>query len=339
MSWLAYTLLLFGLSWAGVGIFRSYAEAKGFIDKPNERSSHIAVTARGGGIVFTNLWLLLLGALTYLGYLKMFYLPIFLPALLIMLVGFWDDKKGLSATTRLLCQVLAAGISLYFIDMPPIEWVPGVVLPGWAQVVGLVLTIVWMTNLVNFADGTDGLAATGAIFVFGVGGYLLYISQAFGLALLAYGMVALLAGFLVWNWPCASIFMGDTGSSFLGFIIALFALVSYKWFHIPLETWLLLSALFWFDTTLTILRRLMHKERIWEAHSKHAYQRLAQYGWSHLQVLLGSITVNFFLAGLALWGYWEPELNHILLTLASCLLFVLYVLIEIAKPMYKTWHI
>jgi len=100
MSWLAYTLLLFGLSWAGVGLFRWYAIDKGMLDEPNERSSHIAPTARGGGVIFFLGWALLLFVFYYYGMIEKNVVWFFAPVLCVGLLGFWEDHWGVSAVTR-----------------------------------------------------------------------------------------------------------------------------------------------------------------------------------------------------------------------------------------------
>lgn len=343
MSWFAYIFLLFGLSWSFVGMYRWHLISKGLFDHPNARSSHFLPTARGGGAIFSLGWMLLIGVLHYYNYITLKTLMLFAPALLIAVVGLIEDRKGVSAKTRFITHCVAATACLFMLgeggnlifDQLPFF------LPLPLCFVLLIFTLVWMTNLYNFMDGSDGMAATQGIFVFAVGGFFIYqynATEALELATLAFGLVALIAGFLVWNWPMSRIFMGDSGSCFLGFTIAIFALASYKLLNMPILLWVILSALFIFDATVTLLRRIIAKEKWREPHRKHAYQRLIQLGWSHHHVLMGAIATNAVLAGLATLAYYDPRLMPFSLGVSFAFLTSLYIIIEIAKPMQKMWY-
>lgn len=338
MIWANYILALFGLSWIMVGIYRRIANSKGFIDTPSPRSSHSVVTPRGGGIVFSMMWLGLVLLSGYLGWIHVRLIYIFMPALLVAIIGFKDDIKSVPSWIRLVVQTLAAVMSLYFLKLSPFELIPGVHLPHSVTLAIVALGMVWLTNLTNFMDGSDGFATTQAIMVLSVGGYLLTLSHGYSITVLCFGLVAILCGFLVWNWPCASIFMGDSGSGFLGFVIALFALVSFKWFHIPLEIWMILTGAFWFDATVTLVRRIKAKDDWAKPHCLHAYQRLLQAGWSHVAVVLGLMVVNSVLASLAITAYHHQEFIHLNLGVATCFLTLIYLMIEVYKPMYSTWQ-
>lgn len=339
MTWASYLLLLFGLSWAFIGFFRWYAISKGMIDVPNDRSSHYEPVPRGGGIILCLGWAILVGIFYYYQMLAQQYIWYFLPVLIVGLLGFWDDQKGLSASFRFVVQVLCAMASLL------VTLEGGGIVQSWFSTIPLpvcflisAFVIVWMVNLFNFMDGSDGMAATQAIFIFGIGGYILFQVHAVELATLAWGLVALLGGFLTWNWPTARIFMGDSGSCFLGFLIALYALISYKLFDVPLAVWIILTGLFWFDATITLLRRMFAGEDWRKPHRMHAYQRLIQGGWSHQRVLLGAIFMNSLLSGLALLAFKEPRLLTFSLGLSIALLSCAYLMCELYKPMFKKWH-
>ncbi len=338
MSWANFSLLLFGLGWALTGIYRTYAIDKGIVDRPTARSSHAVVTPRGGGLAIAILFTGLLGVCHYLNWIETRVFYIFLPGAIVAFIGFRDDVKSLSAKTRLLAQTVAACLSLYHIGFIDISSILGFSLPVYVIWGILLLSILWMTNLMNFMDGTDGLAGTQVIFLFANYGFFLTASKGFSLTVLAFGMVAIVSGFLAWNWPKASIFMGDVGSGFLGFVSALLAMVSYKWFAVPLELFLILTAAFWFDATVTLARRFLARENVTEAHSLHAYQRLVHAGWSHLSVLLGLISVNTVLTLMALGAYKHPEYTKLFLASSICFVTLVYLLIESYKPMYRTWH-
>lgn len=338
MNWYDYILLQIGLSWALVGLYRWYARSRGILDAPNERSSHKVPTPRGAGIVFVLGMGLLLGMLVYKKIIPALIAMNFIPVFFVGLLGYADDRIGLSSVFRFVIHLICAAIFLLLIHEG------GDLLIGWINLplplcfLLLVIGIVWSINLYNFMDGTDGIATVEAMFCLTVGGFILFSAQGYALATYAFGMVAILTGFLIWNWPVAKVFMGDSGSGFLGFMIAAFALLSYKMHQIPIEIWGILTAMFWFDATVTLLRRMLAKEQWYKPHRKHAYQRMVQSGWSHQQVLLSSIVINTILSALAYWAYRHPKYCPVAFASALLLLSCVYLLVEIAKPMYKTWH-
>lgn len=338
MTWIAFLFLLYGISWALVGLYREYAVDKGMLDQPNERSSHYAATPRGGGIVFFLCWIALVG--TYLGFQWVSWdsVKYFVPVLLIGFVGFLDDRTSLSASIRFICQCIAATAFLFLIGEGGTLIQPLLNLPLPICFVVMVLGMVWMTNLYNFMDGSDGMASQQAIFFFAMAGMFLFKASAPELGIFAWGLMALLCGFLTWNWPTARIFMGDSGSCFLGFIMASYALVGHKYYDIPLTVWAILTSLFWFDATVTLVRRMLKRENWRKAHRLHAYQRLIQFGWSHQRVLVGAIGVNCILATLAWVAYCDPRLEMFSLGLSVAVLACLYLMVEVAKPMYGTWY-
>jgi Fuc2NAc and GlcNAc transferase len=316
--------------------FYRYAMDKGLMDVPNARSSHQVPTPRGGGIVFVGLWL---GAalLTWLrGELSSEAVLLLLPGtVLVAAVGYGDDRYDLSPLWRALVQVIAASITVYFIfffhavdkrwDLP---------IQPWLVMLGMVFALVWSVNLFNFMDGIDGLAGMEACFIFTVGGWWLWQAGAVTYAYLAWSLVATVAGFLVWNWPPARIFMGDGGSGFLGFLVALFAFIGAIERDIPALLWLIVYGVFWFDATVTLLRRILAGESWYTAHRSHAYQRLHQAGWSHGKVLLAISGINLVLTGAALWANGNREAIPWVLLAAFTLLVGAYWIVERLRPMY-----
>jgi Fuc2NAc and GlcNAc transferase len=246
---------------------------------------------------------------------------------MVAIVGFLDDCKGVPALKRVLCHILAALIIMVLIAQE-------VAVPWWMFPVGLFL-LVWSTNLFNFMDGTDGLAAIEAVFVLGVGGLLMRDAGAINLPPLMWLLSASLLGFLCFNWPKAKVFMGDVGSGFLGFVIAAIAIACYLAFDLSPGLWMILYAVFLFDSTVTLVRRVLHGDRWYEAHKLHAYQRLHQAGWSHAKILIGLIIVNLMLSAAALWAGRHPEA----LLWVDLAVFVgmasIYLGIERVKPMYS----
>jgi Fuc2NAc and GlcNAc transferase len=168
-----------------------------------------------------------------------------------------------------------------------------------------------MINLYNFMDGIDGIAGTEAVCVGGLGGLLLAWSGLAGFSSAAIVLAASSAGFLVWNWPPAKIFLGDVGSGFLGFVFGVLAISSAKERLWLLWPWLILLSIFIVDSMLTLARRLIVGARWYESHRSHAYQHAARWHASHLRVTLAVAAVNiawlFPLAwGACVWPYLGP---------------------------------
>src|SRR5437868_6732332 len=162
MSWVSYLLLLYGLSWSFVGIFRWYALDKGLLDFPNERSSHFAPTPRGGGAIIFLGWTILLGALYYYKLILLEQLWIFIPVGLMGLLGLWEDHKGLSSSFRFLVQCLSAVVGLFLLQEggEMLQSCLPIFVPLPLCFIGMVVMMVWAINLFNFMDGSDGIAAT-----------------------------------------------------------------------------------------------------------------------------------------------------------------------------------
>lgn len=327
---LALSLLsTFLAAWFLVGRFRVYALAQGLLDNPNARSSHTVATPCGGGLVFISLWLIAGGGLVFFGEWPLAQTLVFLPgALLLAIIGYWDDRYDVPAQWRILVHCGVAGGSLMALGVMDLPW-------GWMGAALAFFAMVWSINLFNFMDGADGIASVEALFVLGVGGFFLWQAGGAVLAVSAWALAAAVAGFLPWNWPRAKIFMGDVGSSVLGFLIAGFALAGQAWLDVPLVLWVILYGTFWFDATVTLARRVMAGERWYLAHRSHAYQRLHHpLGWSHGRILWGVIAVNSMLAGLALWAHAMPDMALVALGMAVALLCIAYGLVERVAPMY-----
>lgn len=177
-------------------------------------------------------------------------------------------------------------------------------------------------------DGIDGLAGAEGLFI------SLSTAVAFGLlGILGMGLLCLLlggtiAGFLTWNWPPAKIFMGDVGSGYLGYIFAVLAIATANFGMIPLTFWIIVSAVFLCDASLTVLYRIYHRERWYLAHRKHAYQRLVQRWLDHKTVTMSVIFINvFILFPLAFSVLYYPTWHVTILSAVFFILFFLWVFI------------
>ena len=331
-----YFILLCFLSYLFVGIFRLYAIKKNLLDNPNSRSSHSTPTPRGGGVVFPVLLVVFLIVLYSIGFIKAIYLYVLLPPIvLISCISFLDDRYQLPARWRFLAQLSAVIYSLIIIGGFPVLDL-GFVTVHWGGLgyVFVALALLWSTNLYNFMDGIDGIAAIEALFVFGVGGCFIWYAGGYGLATIIWGIVAIVLGFLWWNKPPAKIFMGDVGSALLGFLVVLFGVLGEVWYNVPFLLWVILYGVFLFDATVTLFRRVIHGDVWYQAHRLHAYQRLQLQGWSHGRIILGVAIVNLVLSVFAIWAFLFPQCMLILLIVAITIPVVCYMFIEKMQPMY-----
>lgn len=322
-----------------VGIYRRFAFALGVLAVANSRSAHTGVIPSGAGLVFVILWLMSL----FFGYYhKITTLETILTLapfiFLISILGYCDDRRDLSARGRLLIQFILAiafvaiqgGMGTWYLFGGPALNV------GFLGTVLAVLGIVWSINLFNFMDGSDGQSSIESFYVLGVGGLLCWHHGAIEMALIAWAMVIAVGGYLVWNWPKASVFMGDAGSYCLGFLIAMFAIIGITHYKIPLGTWLILYAAFWFDATITLIRRIFLKKHWATAHRDHAYQRLNRAGYSHKQILWGLIVINLVLSILAIWASTHPHHLAFCFWIAVVFLSIIYLKIEQIEPLSKS---
>lgn len=279
------------------GGLRRYALARNLLDVPNSRSAHTRPTPRGGGVAIVVTFLAGVGVLASLKAVE----PRAAAALggagvIVALVGFLDDHHSIAARWRLLAHFAAAAWALTWLGgLPPLDLLGVTVSLGWAGHVLAAVYLAWLLNLYNFMDGIDGIAGLEAVTV-GLGGALLYAPAAPGdpewllPALLA--MAAL--GFLGWNWPPARIFMGDAGSGFLGMTLGVMSIIAAWRQPELLWSWIVLLGIFVVDATMTLLRRLQRGEKLYEAHSYHAYQRVARRLGAHRPVALTVGAINLF---------------------------------------------
>ena len=277
------------------GVVRRLALVHGVIDVPNQRSSHQTPTPRGGGISIVASTTIALAVLNWLGLIRIeLLMAIAGGGVAVATVGFVDDRRPLSVGVRFAVHLAAAVWALLWLGgLPPMRIGGQLFTFGWSGYVLGVLGIVWVLNLFNFMDGIDGLAAAQAIFV-AWGGALLAIVAAASPGVCAAAIVfgAACCGFAAWNWPPAKIFMGDVGSGYLGYVIAVLALAAARDNPIAVLVWLILGAVFFVDATVTLIRRLARGERVQAAHRSHAYQWLARRWKSHLRVTVAVTIIN-----------------------------------------------
>jgi Fuc2NAc and GlcNAc transferase len=329
-------IILFLLSASLTYYYIQYAWRHKLIDIPNARSSHTHLTPRGGGLVFISLWAITTLIAFFCHFLNAQETLILLPGtLLVGAIGFLDDRYNLPVYMRALIYLLAAIMGVLVLGgFPQLILSAQYILPlGLLGTVIAVLVIFWSINLFNFMDGLDGIAATEALFILSVGGFFLAQSGGYQIAISIWWLAACIGGFLVWNKPPAKVFMGDAGSTALGFIITMLALWGEKQYGVPILLWFILYGIFWMDTTITVIRRLIAKESIYQAHRTHAYQRLNRAGFSHTKILMMMSGINLILAILAIFAFYYR--NHLLtfVLIALGILAIFYGIAEKIKPM------
>ena len=279
-------IILFLTSFSLTYLIKNYAIKKSLIDIPNDRSSHTIPTPHGGGIAIAITWFL---GLIYLFFINEIDKTLFFTLLggaVISVVSFFDDLYNLSPKIRLFTQSLVAISALYILGgLNSIDFGLFVIKNHIFTNTFAFFMIVWFINLYNFLDGINGYAGSEAVFL-GLAGYILFSGNHFLV------LIVSVLGFLYWNWNKAKIFMGDVGSTLLGYNVAIFTIYYANQNSKNLLIWLILFSLFWFDATLTLFRRWKNKEKLSQAHKKHAYQRLTQAGWSHLKVSTFAILLN-----------------------------------------------
>lgn len=252
------------------------------LDQPNQRSLHSNVIPRTGGLAIMvsvlAVWALMAQAWIWL------VLPLFL-----VVVSLIDDMRELSVRWRLLAQLLACSIFVWF-TVPDFAW--------WSMIF-VVLAMTWMVNLYNFMDGSDGLAGGMALFGFGAYGVAAFLSNDMNFALMSGCIVTAALAFLLFNFHPARIFMGDAGSVPLGFLAGSIGLYGWQHGNWPLWFPILVFSPFIVDATATLLKRLLRGEKIWQAHRSHYYQRLVQMGWGHRKTAIAEYVLMLAAGGSA----------------------------------------
>ena len=298
-----------GLSAILTGGLRRYALAHSLMDVPNARSSHSAPTPRGGGVAIVVSFLLALLWLAIAGVASWRLVWALLGAGAgVALLGFLDDHGHIAARWRLLGHFAAAAWALAWLGgLPPVAVFGHTLDLAWPGDALAAVYLVWLLNLYNFMDGIDGVAGVEAICVCLGAAALLVLSQP-GAGTQAAGvwlpllLACAVAGFLVWNFPPARIFMGDAGSGFLGITLGILSLQAAAVAPQLLWSWLILLGVFVVDATFTLLRRLLRGDKVYEAHRSHAYQHASRRLGRHRPVTVAVAAINLgWLLPIALW--------------------------------------
>jgi Fuc2NAc and GlcNAc transferase len=304
------------LSWFGTKKYLLIALERKLVDIPNHRSSHSIPTPRGGGIVFASVFLVGVASLAALHLLQPLEVVSLFSGALVAVVGFWDDCAGLPIVGRLLTQLLVSAIAV--ICVLRTWWTQGwdhPLLPFIA--IAAILGFVWLINLTNFMDGIDGIATTEIICVASLCCLIVATRHDFSTVALSFALLAVsTSGFLFWNWPPASVFMGDAGSCFLGYSLGALILIAVGRGYLTIPVPLILMAVFIIDATMTLGKRFLKGERWYLPHCTHAFQHAAK-RFGHLKTTSFVAVINIvWLGPLAIWAEWDPAKGWLLLVLA-----------------------
>jgi UDP-N-acetylmuramyl pentapeptide phosphotransferase/UDP-N-acetylglucosamine-1-phosphate transferase len=296
---------------------------------PNERTLHAMPTPQTGGVaIIASVVISLVAAASVfiITQPSKVLLPkgvasgslwIVVSMLLVFVVSFVDDCIGLRASLRLGVQAAAAliivggvGLTLSSVSLPG-----GLLIPmGFVAIPVSALFLIWMANLYNFMDGMDGFSGGMTAIGFGFLAYFGWEAGSPVMLMIAIFVAMSAAGFLVHNFPPARIFMGDAGSITLGFLGGTLMLLGVRdgifEFWVPI----ILFSPFILDATVTVIRRALRFEKIWEAHRQHYYQRLVLNGWSHRRTVLAEYGVMLLCGGLAvLYHHSSDEVRLVIL--------------------------
>ncbi|HLX24952.1 MAG TPA: glycosyltransferase family 4 protein [Usitatibacter sp.] len=274
-QWIAIGVIPGAIAWIVIFALARSRFAGRLADVPNERSLHQVPTPRIGGLG------LMVGALPIAWAFATPQLATILgAAVFLCALSFADDLRSLPVQVRLAGHFTAAAIVVLALQGgEPMR-------PGLVESLVVVLAIVWMTNLFNFMDGSDGLAGGMAAIGFAALSLAAAASGHASLAAISAIFVSASAGFLAHNFPPARVFMGDAGSVPLGFLAGALGFAGWMDGAWPLFFPVAVFAPFIADASITLARRIVRSEPFWRAHRTHAYQRLILAGWTRRQLAL-----------------------------------------------------
>jgi UDP-GlcNAc:undecaprenyl-phosphate/decaprenyl-phosphate GlcNAc-1-phosphate transferase len=285
------------------------------MDHPNDRSLHELPTPRIGG----------LGIMAGVGVASVWLadaalLPVLLGAFALAGLSLLDDVRGLPVRVRFLIHFVAAAGCLIALG-----------LTGWALLAGT-LAVVWMTNLYNFMDGSDGLAGGMAAIGFSALALAAWLGDAPALAAFCAAIAAAATAFLRFNFPPARLFMGDAGSIPLGFLAAALGILGARQGVWPWGFPLLVFSPFIVDASVTLLRRALRGEKVWQAHRSHYYQRVVLLGASHRRLALAAYVLMLATAAAAFALRALPHYAAGMLILSAATYLLIFLAID------RRWH-
>ena len=288
-----------------VPLAKKLAFALGAVDKPNHRKVHQKLMPRLGGFaIFWGFWVAVFITIAD----RKMLLPFFLGALILFGLGIVDDISELSPKVKLLGQIVAASIVAIFGTR--IDFVTNILnddskilsLAAWISVPLTVIWIIAIVNAVNLIDGLDGLASGISAIASCTMGIIALKNNDFTLAIILFALLGSALGFLPYNFNPASIFMGDTGSMFLGYALGVSSsMVSAKGLtFISLCIPILILGVPILDTLFAIIRRMLSGKPIFQADKAHLHHQFLKRGFSHKKTVLAIYLLSGILSICAL---------------------------------------
>jgi Fuc2NAc and GlcNAc transferase len=290
-------------------LYQKIAIKKGILANPNFRTLHETPVPKGGGIVFASITILGIFLLWRSGQMpNNLFMTLGVGGCIATFLGFFDDINNIGAKKKLAVQIFLSGFALFHLDGGVLSSID--LIPDWIAIPLSLLFLVWVINAYNFMDGIDGMAASGAIFSSGVVIVTIVLTNEFSeVTIFLLLLMASVLAIIVFNWPPATIFMGDAGSVFLGYIFGVLILYTTMNNEVSIWTWIIVFGYFIADTTVTQIARLILVKKWYMAHRSHAYQNLARISNSHLKVTMGVIVYYLmWLLPLAIWSVIEPDM-------------------------------
>jgi len=279
------------ISWYATKWLIGRLSEKGIVDVPNERTLHQGAIPRGGGLVIVATLLLSLVVMAALTSRYQFFLSLFAIVSSWSTLSWFDDRFDLSPRLRVASQCVFSIVTIAaFGYVTEIQFSEESFVS--LSVFGMIATfigIMWLSNLYNFMDGMDGLAASQTIIGAITLGIWFWQYGDQGLAIVCFVLAAASYGFLLWNWQPAKIFMGDVGSVTIGAFFSTLLVIAVSRYQLPVISFVLLFWVFVADASATVLHRIVKREKFWLPHRTHLYQRLATLGVAHNKIVIALI--------------------------------------------------
>ena len=317
-----YTFIICAaVSFLATPLIRKVSSLRGFLDKPNRRKVHKRVIPNLGGLAIFLSFIIVTTVVLVLiqGIVSSKIWGVILGGSVIVAIGIYDDLKDMPAFMKLAGQITVAAIA-YSVGFRIEEFFGFEATTFWLKVLSFMITAGWIVgiiNAINLIDGLDGLAC-GVCAIISLFLFIASLSSGnFVLLVFAAALTGSCLGFLPYNFHPASIFMGDTGSMFLGFVLSIIALESYRkgTTFIAILAPIIAMAVPLIDTLLSILRRLVKKKPLFKADKNHIHHRLLIKDKSHVRVVLTLYSVTFFFGLIAL-GLKDIKGTYMIIALA-----------------------
>ncbi len=336
------SVLTFLLSFFGCRLAIGVLSKKKILDKPNLRSSHSTAIPIGAGVVIIFIILLYIFLFTSINFFiyssfDFSNLLLFISVLTLGYISWRDDLNSTSRFFRIIFHIIAAGIGVNCLSEPGIVFQG--IFPNFIDIILTIILWVWIINLTNFMDGIDGITSIegisiffGSLIIFLLIGETLEFNNSSFITTFLIIITCALIGFLFWNWYPAKIFLGDVGSIPIGFLIGwiIFELAIIELWHVSL----LLPMYYFFDSTLTLLNRMFRREKIFDAHRKHFYQKVTNI-YQHSKIVIYISILNTFLIILSIVGTLNNNLKNIVVLIGLILTSLMVLFFQIASKRLK----